>query len=256
MRRAKKKRLARMFAVITAVSLLSLFIVRNVVRENLKHVHDSLAQAKAHYEILYEQRQNDSAVQSGGQTFNNLQKKFKFQNPPDRPGQVQVPWKPALASDIADLHAQAFLTLNKTQDELYFVSELIDALPSSAADLRKFRDESRVHLEQDGKSVSAIGPIMVNAPPGLLEPEVTLPAHPGPLDSRKAWEVYETIVTEHGKVLQLAALSITAARRTMEVMEHRIRICSYIIYFLGVVVAALGIYVAIVLKPEGNEANR
>ena len=130
MRRDKKKRLARVFAVITAVSLLSLFIVRDVVRENLKDVHDSLAQAEALYRIYYGQKQ--SAERSQAQAFENLHKKFMALKPPDplpnpNPSNPTGPWKPALASDIADLSNQADMTLVATTYNLYLVSELIDA---------------------------------------------------------------------------------------------------------------------------------
>jgi len=47
-----------------------------------------------------------------------------------------------------------------------------------------------------------------------------------------------------------------AATDALKVMERQIRICSYLIYILGIVVAALGIYAAIVLKSEGNEPSR
>lgn len=248
MRRDKKKRLARTFTIAIAVLLLLIFIVRDVFRENLKDVHDSVLQAKALYEILYEQRQNDSAMRSEAQSFVDLHNKFRnLQNPPNQPG----PWKPALASDIADLSSHALVTLNKAQDELYFVSELIDALPSSAADLadlRKLRDESRVHLEQDATSVTTVLSPIIQGPPGLLEPEV---------DSRRAWEEYETISTDHGRVLHLGVRSVQAANHALKIMERRIRICSDAIYVLGLVVLALGIYAAVAgLKPEGNEANR
>jgi hypothetical protein len=252
MRRDKKKKLARNFTMVTAVLLLVLFIVRDVLRENWKDAHDSVVQAKALYEIRFEQRYNDSAARSEGQSFENLQRKFSaLQNPhvpPNQPG----PWKPALASDIADLSNQAPLTLVKAEDELDFVSELIDALPSSAKDFRNIdlplvskdlqsvrmlRDEYRVRLEQDATSLpTVISPIIAGpAPPGLLEPEV---------DSRRAWELFETIYTHHGDVTYLGVLSVRAANHALELKERQIRICSYVIYALSIGVLVQGIYAA------------
>lgn len=104
--------------------------------------------------------------------------------------------------------------------------------------------------------MSAIGPIIAGAPPDLIEPHVTFPGGPPNLDSRKSWELYESIFAEYRKVIDLRFKAVMAATDALKVMERQIRICSYLIYILGIVVAALGIYAAIVLKSEGNEPSR
>jgi hypothetical protein len=230
----QKARLARSFTIISATALLLIFIVRDVFRENLKDVHDSVAQAETLYRIHY--GQNDINLRSEGETFNTLQNYQylqQFKNPPPAP-------------DIAELRNRAGESLNEAQDELYLVSELIDALPSSATtagptqpDIRKLRDEHRVRIEREKGSWAAF------QPDDGTDSEVR---------QRMAFHVYETVYGEHQELIWLGVLSVRAAKHALQVMERRIRICSYVIYILGSVVLLLGVCAAVInlkLESEG-----
>ena len=158
----QKAKRARVPTIASASALFLIFILRDVVRENLKDLHASAAQAEAPYEILY--GQNDAVERSEGETFARLQD-MQNRHKLDMQNKLRNPQNPPLTpetyvetlKETANLEQKANETGVAAEDELWRVSQLIDALPSGTkADLRKLRDEPRVNLEQETKSLTAL----------------------------------------------------------------------------------------------------
>ena len=186
----QKAELAHALSISSAVALFLIFIVRDVIRENLKDKHDSLAQAAALYEI--HDGQNRIAMR-------RIQSKNLDPN-----------------LDITELRGWASEALYEAERELDHVSELIDALPSSATGIRKGRDEDREGLKQEKASWSA------------------LPDKDGSdAEVRQRMAVYENAFVRYAGVLLLGRFSVREAKEALQVEEHLIRVCSYIIYALG-----------------------
>lgn len=261
MHRHKKKRLARAFTVITAVLLLLLFIVRDIVRENLKDLHDSLARAEMQFQNHVEQAEIFRELLQGQQE--DLAKTVAVApqaNSADAKA-VYDRWKTDYWLREIDLEQKG---LDLAEDDFYSASDLLDALPSGTTDLRKIRGLNPGYTEGiDGyirEGETDLRTMLEKSRAELDKGEKafsTLSAQNQLRGQAPKVGVVDGIVFEQRyRILNVGWFALDLAKHVQQTRERLIRICSWIIYVLGGLVLVLGIYAtSIGLKPEGNEAT-
>ena len=243
----QRARLARALTIVTAIGLLLVFLLRDVVRENLKDVHDSLAQAEAQYRAHIPQ--SVAAQWSQEHTLYEIQRQIfadaemhKDRSTYRAPN--QSPWD--------QLATVATHVMGQAEVELDSVSDLIDALPPGATDLRKMRNNLT-----KGECRECQGVIDFFLRYGMTDLRKIRDESRSKLDLVDTEQTSDQLFVGNVQQTQLNVLGILAlasARRELQVMERRIRICSYTIYALGCLVLALGIYAAVVgLKVESAD---
>ena len=228
----KKAKVAKAFAIASAVIFLLTFIVREILKDNLKDLHDSLAKAESEF-------RNES-----GQSLISLQiLTSQEQAELVRLQEGKRAGKFKATQDFAALIAQdtgrAQEILAGVNSDFDSASRLIDAFPRRARDLRNLREQVRGPLEKMNVEVRE-----------TLKPT---PEH----DLSRFLAVKVAMISTLLEAIPIAVLgdrALTSARRLQDASELLISICSGAIYFLGVLGLLLAVYAAIAgIKSESGE---
>ncbi len=210
--------------------LILTFIVKEIIKENLKDLHDSLAQAETRFRTENGQSTISAQILITQQQIENL----KLQDETDHK-KADRDFSALIAQDIGTAQ-QALAQLNSDFDS---VSRLIDALPSGSKELRQLRDQTRASVENVNKQVNE-----------MLKPK---PEH----DVYRFVQVKMAMVfalLEEIPVTVLGNAALTAARRVQDACEYLIRLCSRLIYFLGLLFLGSGLYAVITgIKTDTTE---
>jgi hypothetical protein len=225
MRRTKKQKakIARAFAIASAVILLFTFAVKEILKEHLKELHDSLASAESQFRIESGQLTISAQMllaQQQAELSKIQEEKANGRLDPNRD------YSALIAQDIITAQ-QAVAQLNSEFDS---VSRLIDAMPPGAKDLRALRDQTRMSVDKVSGDVNE-----------TLKPS---PDHDVYRFARIKMAMVMALVEEL-PVVVLGDTALSAARRIEEASEYLIRVCTRIIYVLGFLSLALGLYAAI-----------
>lgn len=232
MRRTKrqKAKIAKVVAIASAVILLLTFLFKEVVKENLKELHEALVRAESQFRTENGQSVISLQILDAQEQIEN----FKLQGDAGKKG-ANRDFSALIAQDTARAQ-EASAHLNSDFDS---VSRLIDALPSGAKDLRQLRDETRASVDKANKQVNE-----------MLKPK---PAH----DRGRFVEVKIAMVMallQELPVVILGDAAQTAAHRVQAASEYLIGVCSRAIYFLGFLALSLGLYAAVTgIKSDGPE---
>jgi hypothetical protein len=216
----QKGKVAKRLAIATAVIALLIFVVKEILKENLKELHDSLASAESQF-------RNEN-----GQTAISMQILLAEQQNQIQNLQLQAQARRNDAQfDYSTLIRQDTITVQQIQAnadaDFDSASRLIDKMPSGAQDLRQLRDQTRTLLEKTDQQVKDI-----------LKPT---PAH----DVWRLIGVKLAIALAAMRGLPVAVLgdrALTRAQQVQEATEKLIRLCSRIAYLLVFLGAALGLY--------------
>jgi len=226
--RGQKAKTAKILTVASLVIMLLTYIVKEMLKDNLKGFHDSLVSAEAQY--LTELDQSTISLQ-----IMNLQQQIELakletgDKGPRRDFSAQIP------HDILEAQ-QAKAHLDASFDS---VSRLIDKFPSRASDLRNLREKVRQQVQQIDNQIG-----------DRLKPK---PEH----DFQRFVEVKMATAFALLAELPVAALgdiTLTAAHRVQDATAKLIRICTWVIYGLFFLGAALALYAALIgVKTEVAE---
>lgn len=216
----RKPRLAKFLAIASAVILLLMFIIKEILKDQLKEVHDSVTVAESQFRL------------ESGQSVIQLQLLTAQQELEDaklladkESGKKTADYSSLIAKDTATAR-QALAHMNTDFES---VSRLIDAFGSRAKDLRKLRDNTKVAVEETNKNVE-----------GILKPN---PQH----NVGRFVEVKIAMVMALMQEIPTAVLAdttLTAAHRLEEASEYLIEVCTRAIWCLGIFVLLLGLYAA------------
>jgi hypothetical protein len=231
-RQTKKQRakIAKRFAIGSAVILILTFIVKEIIKENLKDLHDSLAQAETRFRTENGESTISAQILITQQQIENL----KLQDEATH-GKSDRDFSALIVQDTGTAR-QTLAQLNSDFDS---VSRLIDALPSGAKDLRQLRDQARVSVDKVNGQVNE-----------MLKPK---PDH----DVYRFVQVKMAMVfalLQEIPVTVLGDAALTTAHRVQDACEYLIRLCSRMIYFLGLLFLGLGLYAVITgVKTDASE---
>jgi hypothetical protein len=221
-RRTKKQRatIAKRIAVIGAIGLILTFTVKEIVKENLKDLHDSLAQAENRFRT--ENGQSMLSIQ-------NLNIQEQLENlglqADTMSGKTDSDYGVLIAQDTS-IANQALAQLNSDFDS---VSRLIDALPSWAKGLQQSREQIRDSVTRTNGQVRQ-----------MLEPKPERNA------ARLVQVKLAAVIALVGNlpVTVLGDAALTAARELQEISEKLIRVCSLLFYIFSLMLLGLGLYAA------------
>jgi len=202
----------------SAALLLLTYVVKEVLRENLKELQSSLASAEAQFRTELDQSTISLQIFRVQQQMESLRLE-KETGPKD----LHRDFSALIAQDTSRAR-QAEAHLDSSLDS---VSRLIDKLPSGARDLRKRRDEVRQEVKKTHEQVGE-----------LLKPKPEQ-------DVIRLVGVKIAIVLALVQELPVAVLgdaALTAAQRLQEAAERLVRVCTWATYILFVVGLGLGLY--------------
>ena len=228
--RKQKAKIARGLAIATAIILLLIFVVKEILKDNLQELHDSLVSA----ETQFRNESGQSAISMQILTVQQQIQNLKLQAEKGRTD-PKHDYSALIAQDV--LAVQQFqANLNADLDS---ASRLIDKLPAGARDLRQQRDQVHTHVESTNQQVN-----------DTLKPN---PAH-------DVWRLIDVklaivmTVLEELPVVSLGDTALTAAQRVQEAAKSLIRVCTRALYVLGLLFLGLGLYAAITgIKTEAAE---
>jgi len=228
----QKAKVARCLAIASAVILLLTFILREILKDNLKELHDSLARAESEFRNESGQAVISLQILTGQEQAELLRIQAEKQA-----GKIRR------TQDFSDLIAQdtnlAQQALADVNNDFDSTSRLIDAFPARTKDLRNLREHVRGQLEKMNAQVRE-----------TLKPT---PEH----DLSRFVAVKVAMISALLEGIPVAILgdaALTAARRLQEASEYLISICSRAIYFLGVLGLLFGVYAAIAgIKSEPGQ---
>jgi len=228
--RKQKAKIARGLAIATAIILLLIFVVKEILKDNLQELHDSLVSA----ETQFRNESGQSAISMQILTVQMQIQNLKLEAEKGRTD-PQHDYSALIAQDI--IAAQQFqANLNADFDS---ASRLSNKLPAGARDLRQQRDQVHTKIEGMNQQVN-----------DTLEPN---PKH----DVWRLIDVKLAIVMtilEELPVVVLGDTALTAAQQVQGAAEALIRICTRALYVLGLLFLGLGLYATIAgLKTEAAE---
>jgi hypothetical protein len=229
-RRTKKEKakIAKRLAIASVLLIISSYIVKEVLKENLKELHDSLASAESQFRAELDQSAISLQLINVQQQIESIKLEAGSKDP-------HRDFSALIAQDILQAQ-QAKAHLDADFDG---VSRLIEKFPSAATDLRKLRDQVREQIEKVDKQIDE-----------MLKPK---PEH----DLGRFVEVKMAMVfalVDEIPVAVLGDATLTAAHQVQEATERLIRICTWTIYVLFFLGAALALYAAVTgIKSEAAE---
>jgi len=209
---------AKRLAVASALILLLTFIFKEVLKEHLKELQDSLQSAEA----LNRTETGQSALSVENLTLQQEIEELR-QGAKDGLKADQRDYSEMIGRDILT-GQQMRAHLGASFDS---VSRLVDKLPSGAGDLRQQRDELRTEVDGVDKGAA-----------DTLKPSSRR-------DLSRAVEVKVTIARLTGEEIPVALLgdlALTRARSVQEAAERLYRICGWASYVLYVTGVALALY--------------
>ncbi len=215
----QKTKIAKRFAIASVIIIALTFVVREMLKEKLKDIHDSAAKAEAQFRT------------ESGQTVISLellvsQEQAELQRLQDQKAAGKK--IEDYTTLIAQATTQAQQALSDINVDFDSASRLIDALPSP--DLRKLREQVRTPIDK-------------------MNMEVTQTLKPSPdHDLVRFVKVKVAMILTLLQAIPVAILgdqALTVAHRVQEATERGIRFCSWFIGFLAFLGFGLGLYAAI-----------
>src|SRR5258708_39568843 len=128
----QKAKIAKGLAVATVLILALTFVVREIVRENLQELHDSLARAESQFRIEGGQSAISAQILLAQQQLETL----KLQDEAAQNGNGKIDPHRDFSALIAQDTVAVQQVLGQLNVDFDNVSRLIDAMPSGAKDLR------------------------------------------------------------------------------------------------------------------------
>jgi len=228
--RKQKAKIVKGLAVASALILLLIFVVKEILKENLKEVHDSLASAETQFRNENSQSAISLQILTTQQQIENLGMQSKTGHKNTR-------------LDYSDQITQATLVAQQAQTHLNAsfdsVSRLIDRLPSGERELRRLCEQTREQVKQADQQVN-----------DMLKPR---PDH----DVGRFVQVELAVVMALGQelaVIILGDMALTEAQQVLEAAETLIRLCTLALAVLGCLLLVLGLYAAVAgIKTENAE---
>ncbi|HMD10088.1 MAG TPA: hypothetical protein VKH63_21320 [Candidatus Acidoferrum sp.] len=232
MTKKQKAKIAKICGIIAIVIAALTFILKEIVKENLKDLHDSLT--KAEFQFRTESGQTVISLQIlVGQEQAEL---LRIQDE-KRAGKDSTPQD--FSTLITQDTVRAQEALAEVNSDFDSASRLIDAFPSTAKDLRNLREQVRGPLEKMNTQVR--------------ETLKTKPDHDLPRFVAVKFAMI-SVILQGVSVALLGDAALTAARRVQEASDYLIRICTRAVYCLVLLGFALGLYAAITgIKSESAE---
>jgi hypothetical protein len=217
--RRKKAKVAKGLAITSAVLLLLTFVVKEILKEQLKDFRDSIVSAQNQFRNQLDQSTVSTQILTEQQQLEAIQAQERTRNDPNHDYTLLIQQATAEAR-------QAQAQLNADFDG---VSHLIDAIPE-AQQLRELRSKVEASVQKANQQVDS-----------MLQPK---PKH----DLWRYVEVKMAMVmalVQELPVVVLGDAAQNAARRVQEAVEKLIKICNRAIYLLGFLSLGLGLYAAI-----------
>jgi hypothetical protein len=219
MARRKKARTARRLAIAVAVILFGTFVVKEILKEELRDIRDSIVSAQNKFQNQFDQSTLSLHILIAQQQLEAAEVKTARSEPhPDYTLSIQ--------QAIADAR-QAQSQLNVDFDD---VSRLIDAIPFRAGELRQLRDQLRTSVQKANETVNT----MLDDKPKD--------------DTERFVGAKVAMVTALGQELPIVVLGDLAQKTAQLVqgtIERYIKVCNWTIYVLGLSGLGLGLYAAI-----------
>jgi hypothetical protein len=131
-------------AVASGLLVLLTFVIKEIIKEELKELHDSLANAESQFRLENGQSTIQFQLLAAQEELENS----KLLADKER-GKKTEDYSPLIAKDTANAR-QALAHMNADFES---VSRLIDAFPSRVKDLRDLRDKSKDAIEKTNKNV-------------------------------------------------------------------------------------------------------
>ncbi len=219
--RKQKAKLTKPLAVASALLLLLIFFVKEILRDNLKDLHDSIASAESQFRT----EEGQSMISLQILVAQEQAELDRLKSSPDRNGPHRD-FSSLIVEDTAQAK-QAEADLNANFDS---VSRLIDKLPSGASDLRQVRDQARQNIDTTDQRIT-----------NALKPE----ADDDSYRFVKAKMALMFALTDEIGVTMLGDAALTRAQRAEAALETLIRVCSRILYVLTLTLLGLGVYASL-----------
>jgi uncharacterized protein YlxP (DUF503 family) len=214
--RKHKQRVTKGLAIASSVILLLIFGIKEVLKDNLKDLRDSIGSA----ESLFRVEEGQSTLSLQIFVAREQAELDRLKSDPHR--------------DFSSMIAQASTEARQAKGDLDVnfdsVSRLIDKLPSGARDLRQLRDTVRQAVEKTDHQVD------------------TALARKSANDNWRFAEIKMAMLfalVQEISVTLLGDAALTAAQKVESALETLVRICSRAIYILMFTLLCLGIYAAI-----------
>jgi len=222
-RRTKKQKakIAKVIAIVSAVLLVLIFLLKEILRDNLKDLHDSVAQAEAQFRS--ESGQAEFSVQL---LLAQQQSEILRIQEDQRHNEINADLPALIAQDTAAEQLE-WTNLNANFDT---VSRLIDKLPSGAKDSQRLREEVRTSIRESSDLAKK-----------TLNIKTTNDADRFVLVKGA---LIIALAQEIGVVL-LGDAALTRAQQVQDATERLIRMCSRAFYVLGFCLLVIGLYSAV-----------
>jgi hypothetical protein len=218
---ATRKKVSRRLTIAFAVIALLTFVFKELLENNLKEMHDSVAKAEEQHETETGQTNISAQILNTQQEIELL----KLQDQKYDPKRDSV----LITQDIGEAR-EAETNVDAYFDSVSRLIDELDKLPSGAKNLRSARDQTQKSIEQMHQRVD-----------DLLKPQT----------NHDVWRFLQVKVAMGFALIQvipvavLADAALTRAHRIEEASEALSRICSWITYILGLSALILGLYAAI-----------
>jgi len=220
--RIHRQKVSKRLAVASALLLLLIFVVKEILKDNLKELHDSIASAESQFRT----EEGQSTISAQILVAQEQTELDRLKSSPDR-NRPHRDFSSLIVEDTAQAK-QAKSDLNADFDS---VSRLIDKLPSGARDLRQLRDQVRQHIDTTDRRIT-----------DALKPEAS---DDDLYRFVKAKMALLFALTDEIGVTMLGDAALTRAQRAEAAQETIIRVCSWILYALTLTLLSLGVYAAL-----------
>jgi hypothetical protein len=217
----RKAKIAKRVAIVAGVLALLTFVMKEILRENLKELHDSVAHAEAQFRT----EEGQSTIQIQIQLIQQQIELARAQADPQR-GNPNRDFGPLIAQALP----QSQMAIAQVNNDFDSASRLVDALPFGKKQWRAARDQVRAALEKTRPEIE-----------DMIKPSTD---H----DLKRFVGVKMAMVLAllaEIPITVLADRALTAAHETQEALDKLIRFCSWAVYCLGLLTLSLGLYAAI-----------
>jgi hypothetical protein len=206
------------------------FVIKEVLRDSLKDLHDSVAQAEAQFRT--ESGQSGFSVQA---LLDQQQRQIlRLQDDKRRDDPLQKPTRAHCSGRGSEKIAWA-----KVYADFDAVSRLIDKLPSGTTDIRKLRTEVQASIGTTKEQANSI-----------LNTKTS--------DDVSRFAVAKTSIlfacTQEIAIIILGDVALKRAQQVEEATEYLIRCCTRATWVLGIFALMLGLYAAVTgMKSDAAE---
>jgi|HubBroStandDraft_6_1064221.scaffolds.fasta_scaffold01770_7 hypothetical protein len=217
--RRKKARTAKRLAVTTVLILLATFVVKEILKEQLKDLRDSIVSAQNQFSSQLDQSAISVQILTTRQQLETAEIKAARSDPHHD-----------YALEILQATTEARQVQAQMRADFEGVSKLVDAIPGRTEQLRQLRDQLRTSVEKADQTVNT----MLDA-----KPKDDIDRWVGAKLAMVMALVQELPIIILGDVAQ------KSAQLMKETIETLIKFCNWLIYVLGILGFILGLYAAI-----------